>query len=173
MSLRAASIQLVFLLLIPMMVISQERNKTISDPQYGHEILIGYCDRSALEKGEYGKWFSENYDAYIPDKNIINELKQKQAGIEIFIILGTWCSDSREQVPRFFNILDKIRFDKKSVQMVAVDSNKEAGDIDLKIYDITKVPTFIIYRKGREIGRIIEKPFMTLEKDLLMFFSEN
>jgi len=173
MSLRAASIRLVFLFLIPSMAMTQERNQTITDPKNGNEILIGYCDRKAMEKGENATWFSEYYDAYEPDRNIINELKQKQAGIEIFIILGTWCSDSREQVPRFFKILDKIRFDKKSVQIVAVDSHKEAGNIDLKIYDITKVPTFIIYRKGRKIGRIIEKPFMTLEKDLLMFFNEN
>jgi len=88
-------------------------------------------------------------------------------------VLGTWCSDSQEQVPGFFKVLDKIRFDKKNVQMIAVDSAKEAGIIDLVNYNIQKVPTFIIYRKGREIGRIIEKPYMTLEKDLLMFFNEN
>jgi len=57
--------------------------------------------------------------------------------------------------------------------MVAVNSSKEAGLIDLVNYSIQKVPTFIIYRRGHEVGRIIETPFTTLENDLLMFFSEN
>ncbi|MCU0370461.1 MAG: thioredoxin family protein [Bacteroidales bacterium] len=54
-----------------------------------------------------------------------------------------------------------------------VNRDKEAGLVETINYNIQKVPTFIIYRKGREIGRIIETPYTTLEKDLLMFFSDN
>jgi thiol-disulfide isomerase/thioredoxin len=159
--------------IIPIIVFSQEFNKKIIDPKYGKEILFGYCDRAGLEKGEYGKLFDEYYSIYEPDKSVTDQLKLKQAGVEILIVLGTWCSDSQEQVPRFFKVLDRIRFDKKSVQLICVNSSKEAGEVDLVNYDIHKVPTFIIYKKGREVGRIIENPYMTLEKDLLMFFSEN
>ena len=173
MSQQLRSFLLITLILIPFMVRSQEFNQKIIDPKYGKEILYGYCDRSGLEKGEFGKFFEEYYEIYEPDKTVTDQLKLKQDGIEILIVLGTWCSDSQEQVPKFFKILDKIRFDKKSVQMVAVSSSKEAGEVDLVNYNIEKVPTFIIYRKGREVGRIIETPFMTLEKDLLMFFSED
>jgi thiol-disulfide isomerase/thioredoxin len=155
------------------MAITQELNQKIIDPKHGKEILIGYCNRPGLEKGEFGKYFEEYYSAYEPDRTVTNELKPRQEGIEILIVLGSWCSDSQEQVPRFFKILDIIRFNKKSVQIVAVNSSKEGGTVDLVNYNIQNVPTFVIFRKGREIGRIIEKPFMTLEKDLLMFFSEN
>ena len=159
--------------MIPTVMFSQEINKKIIDPKSNKEILYGYCDRSGLEKGEFGEVFDEYYQIYEPDKEVLSQLKTMQEGVEILIVLGTWCSDSQEQVPKFFKILDRIRFDRKNVQMICVSREKEAGEVDIVNYDIQRVPTFIIYRKGREIGRIIETPYATLEKDLLMFFNDN
>jgi hypothetical protein len=34
-------------------------------------------------------------------------------------------------------------------------------------FDITNVPTFIFYRNGKEINRIVESPVISLEKDML------
>lgn len=164
---------LIALILGPVIVLSQELNKKIIDPRLNKEILYGYCDRAGIEKGEFGKVFDEYYQIYEPDKAVLDQLKLKQEGVEILIILGTWCSDSQEQVPKFFKILDKIGFKRKHVQMICVSRDKEAGLIETVNYNIQKVPTFIVYRKGREIGRIIETPYITLEKDLLMFFSDN
>lgn len=173
MIMNARSSLLIALVILPLVILSQELNQTVVDTKTGKEILFGNCDRSGLEKGEFGKSFDEYYDIYEPDQEVLSQLKAKKEGIEILVVLGTWCSDSQEQLPRFYKILDKIKFDKKSVQMICVDRNKEAGVLDLVNYNIEKVPTFIVYRKGREIGRIIETPYTTLEKDLLMFFSEN
>jgi hypothetical protein len=159
--------------LLPMLMFSQEMNQKIMDPKLNKEILYGNCDRSGLEKGDYGKLFDEYYRIYEPDQKVLDQLKLKKEGIEILIVLGTWCSDSQQQVPKFFKILDKIKFSRKDVQMICINSNKVAGEVDIINYNIQKVPTFIIYFKGREIGRIVETPFTTLEKDLLMFFSDN
>ncbi len=160
------------MILLPVLVFSQEVNRKYTDPKLNEEILYGNCDRAGLETGEFGKSFEQYYSVYEPDKSVLSQLRPLQEGIEILVVLGTWCSDSQEQVPRFFKILDKIRFPKKSVQIICVSSAKEAGSVDILNYNIVKVPTFIVYRKGREVGRIIETPFETLEKDLLMFFSE-
>ena len=158
--------------ILPVMVISQQLNRKMTDPKLNKEILYGYCDRSGLETGEIGKLFDEYYQIYQPDQATISQLKPKKEGMEILIVLGTWCSDSQEQVPKFFKILDKIRFSKKNVQLICVDSDKKAGDVDLVNFNIQKVPTFIIYKQGREIGRIVETPYASLEKDLLMFFND-
>lgn len=151
---------------------SQELNRQITDPQLNEVILYGYCNRAGLEKGEFGKVFDEYYSIYEPDKEVISQMRGKTDSVTIVVVMGTWCSDSQEQVPRFFKVLDKIRFNDKDVTIICVDKNKEAGDIDLKKYDIQKVPTFIIYRKSRDAGRIVESPMSTLEKDLLMLLSD-
>jgi len=163
---------LLVLLLAPTLIFSQKMNRKITDPKKGEEILIGYCTRGGLEKGDFGKSFEAYYSVYKPDSVVISELAKKQDGIEILVVLGTWCSDSQEQVPKFFKVLDLINFPKKSVQIICVDSSKKSGEVDLVNYNTEKVPTFMVYRKGREIGRIIERPYSTLEKDLLMFFSD-
>jgi hypothetical protein len=159
-------------IILPAMLCSQELNRKVTDPRLDKEILYGYCDRSGLEIGEFGKLFEEYYQIYKPDQAVVNQLRSKKEGIEILIVLGTWCSDSQEQVPRFFKILDKIRFNRKDLQLICVNSDKEAGDVETVNYNIQKVPTFIVYKKGREIGRIVETPSASLEKDLLMFFSD-
>jgi hypothetical protein len=164
---------IIALSIIPFVIFSQEMNKKITDPKLNQEILCGYCDRSGLEEGDFGQIFDEYYKIYEPDKTVLEQLKLKKEGIEILVILGTWCSDSQEQVPKFFKIIDKIRFDKKAVQMICVDRNKQAGETDLVNYNVQRVPTFIFYKKGREIGRIVETPYATIEKDMLMFFSDN
>ena len=166
------SVLLFTIAMLPVLLFSQEINKKIIDPRLDKEILYGYCDRSGLEKGEFGKSFDEYYKIYEPDQAILDSLKLKKKGVEILIILGTWCSDSQEQVPKFFKILDKIKFDRKSIEMICVNRDKDAGDVETVNYNIQKVPTFIVYRKGREIGRIVETPYTSLEKDLLMFFTD-
>jgi hypothetical protein len=158
--------------MVPAILFSQELNRTVIDPKSDKEILYGYCDRSGLEMGEFGKLFDQYYKIYQPDQGVINQLKSKKEGIDILIVLGTWCSDSQEQVPRFFKILDKIHFNKKNLELICVDRDKKAGDVETGTYNIQKIPTFIIYKKGREIGRIVESPYASLEKDLLMFFND-
>jgi thiol-disulfide isomerase/thioredoxin len=164
---------LLVMTLFPAMIFSQEFNRRINDPKLNQEILYGYCDRNGLETGDFGEIFAQYYKLYIPDKLVIKELRLHKDGIEILIVLGTWCSDSQEQVPKFFKVLDKIRFNKSSVEMICVSRDKEAGEVETAKFDIRKVPTFIIFRNGKEAGRIIETPYTTLEKDLLMFFTEN
>ncbi len=164
---------LIFMLtLFTIQTYSQGINTWVPDPRLGISILYGNCDRSGLESGEFGVVFKEFYSIYEPDKAVIAELKRLTSGASILIVLGTWCSDSQEQVPRFFKILDKIRFDRRQVSVICVNSDKEAGDVDISGLDIRKVPTFVIYRDGHEAGRIIETPYTTLEKDLLMFLTE-
>jgi len=51
--------------------------------------------------------------------------------------------------------------------MVAVDRDKKAKDFCIGDYDIKLVPTFIFTRQGEEIGRIIETPVESLERDFM------
>ena len=84
------------------------------------------------------------------------------------MVLATWCGDSKDQVPRFFKIMDEISNSKIDVsEIICLDRNKTAPDFDNEKYKIEKVPTFIIYPGEKEIGRIVETPKISLEEDLL------
>ena len=81
--------------------------------------------------------------------------------------MGTWCSDSRREVPRFFKILDKLNYDQKNVTLICVDRKKAAQTGNVDKLKIELVPTLIFYKDNAEIGRIVESPKETLEKDLM------
>lgn len=128
--------------------------------------LIGDVKREQLQSGEFGIFFSEEYKNYQPDQYYLNKLDPAVFNREITIVLATWCSDSQEQVPRFFKILDSLNYDTRSISIICVDREKTAIGIDIESMNIERVPTFIISGNGSENGRIIETPDNSLESDL-------
>jgi thiol-disulfide isomerase/thioredoxin len=152
---------------------AQEINKTMIDDKSQMEDLIGLCNRDGLKSDIFKTYYDTEYNAYktnaIDNGNLKAALANKN--ITVTIVMGSWCGDSQEQVPRFFKIADAIEFAEKNITIYCVDRNKktEKGEIDnLKI---TLVPTFIFYKDGKEIGRIVESPKATLEKDMLEIIS--
>lgn len=150
-----------------MAVTAQKTNRTIVDPRLNREVLFGKCDREGLKTGEMGETFQDFYDAYHPDQEVIGNLTPLLEKTRIFVVLGSWCSDSQEQLPAFLKVLDQCDYPSSRVKMICVNRDKLAGKIDLKGYGIEKVPTFIFFNKGKETGRIVETPVVTLEQDML------
>jgi hypothetical protein len=113
--------------------------------------------------------WQENYDTYRYNPTYMETLKTKIGdNLKIDIYLGLWCSDSRNNVPGFMKILDALDQNNLTVNYYTVErkANKEVKYFveDLKV---ERVPTFIFYRDGKEIGRIVENPNKTLIEDFL------
>ncbi|MBN1252908.1 MAG: thioredoxin family protein [Bacteroidales bacterium] len=148
---------------------AQNLNEKIFDEKAQQEILIGHCDLNGLKSEPFDEWFKPEFENYISDKKILKKIKKEKFNslYEIKIIMGTWCSDSRREVPRFYTILSKLKFDYKKITLINVDRKKEASSTNVNQLDISRVPTFIVYKSNKEIGRIVEAPKETLEIDLL------
>jgi thioredoxin-related protein len=157
------------LILITMYSSAQEINKKILDKTHNKEILINHCTRAGLISfPEFKEMYNPLYESYSPDAVTMIELKKLIKKQKIKIILGTWCSDSKVNVPNFYKILDALKFKEKNIEIIAVDGLKKAENGIIDNLDIVSVPTFIFYDKnGVEIGRIIEHPKKTLEADFL------
>ena len=86
--------------------------------------------------------------------------------------MGTWCSDSQREIPNFYKLLDEANFDYKNLELVTVDKKKKAKGLE-KGFDIIRVPTFIFYKNGKEIGRFVEHALegSTIEDDILKIIS--
>ncbi len=145
---------------------AQEMNKKIIDSELDKEILIGYCNRHALEEGEFGEYFMQEYQDYDADKQYIEKINGITGNVDIVLVLGTWCHDSKEQVPRFYSLLDDAKVPDDIITVICVDKDKSGGKLSIEHLRIERVPTFIFYRGGEEIGRIIETPESTLEQDM-------
>ncbi len=137
----------------------------------GEPMLLGHCDISFLRQGSYKSWYQSGYDAYTPDTSIIHQLIELLKGKKIDLFLGTWCGDSRREVPRMMKILQQAGVDQQQIRLIFVsneaNSYKQSPQHEETGKNILRVPTLIVYEEQKEIGRIIEYPVASLEKDLL------
>jgi len=150
------------------LIFSQTINQRITDEKTGKEMLIGNCNRQAFLQSPFNEWYDVEYKTYQPNQDIIKQLSSLvNEDLHIIVVFGSWCSDSKEQVPRFLTIADRLAIDPDMIEFIAVDRKKQASDFNINEYKIEKVPTFIFYKNGNECGRIIETPETTLENDML------
>ncbi len=147
---------------------AQELNKKSMDTRFGRELLMGNCDRQGLEADEdFAESFDYYYAEYTPEPSVVDQIRKHMKKLSIVVILGTWCGDSQEQVPAFYRVLDEAGFKEKHIQVICVDGHKQCAGIDITPYAVEFVPTIIFYRKGKELGRIVESPEYSLEEDML------
>jgi hypothetical protein len=141
----------------------------------GNTQLLGKASRKRLEQAPFGDWYNRNYAAYEVDSAAVTRLRAALAGKQLLVFMGTWCGDSRREVPRFFKILDCCGIDTASVRLITVAASgnlyKQSPGHEEKGRDIFRVPDFIVLDQGREMGRVVESPVSSLEKDLLSIVS--
>ncbi|GGP01476.1 hypothetical protein GCM10010992_02000 [Cloacibacterium rupense] len=143
-------------------------NREIDTTEYG-KMLLGAQSFDQFQKEPYKDWYNESYKIYPTDKPTIESLKKaKINSYNITVFLGTWCEDSHRNFPRLIKILDETKFPKNKLLIIAVNRKKQSPNGEEVKYNITKVPTIILEKYGKEIGRITEEPETGyIEKDLL------
>lgn len=134
-----------------------ELNKEVT--ANGRKYLYGEINRAGLTSGQYKNWFDYNYKKYDFDKSTINSIQKKHLeGITVKLLMGTWCGDSKRNVPVFFKFMDTIGLKDNQLQSWALDLRKQGPNQEHVKYAVRRVPTIIFYRDDIEIGRFIERP---------------
>jgi thiol-disulfide isomerase/thioredoxin len=128
------------------------------------EILEGRISQKALS--QYS-WFENTKQTYTPDDSVVQALRPYSRDLHFVVVLGTWCSDSQKQVPAFLKLTDALHIPDKHIELIGIDRQKRADTVDVASLRIEYVPTFIVFYKGKEVGRIVEAPKVSLEQDLL------
>lgn len=153
---------------------SKEINKTVFSTNLERNILLGKVNRQGLKSEVFVEYFHRYYADYKLDTVILNKInKASFKNLEIKLVMATWCGDSQREVPRFYKIIDFLKFPERKIQVISVDRSKKAKGFNLKSINIERVPTFIFYENNIETGRIIESPIESLEKDMLKILSRN
>ena len=147
-------------------ILPSQNLKKSMDEKTGDPMVVGIVQRSDLNVGHYGEWFEEEYDDYSGDEELITASKDFLKEIDIETFLGTWCEDSRREVPRLYKFLDAMEFPFGEMDLITLDRDKKSGYGLEDGKNIHHVPTIIIYKKGKELGRIIESPIESLEEDI-------
>jgi hypothetical protein len=144
-------------------------NKESTD-SHGNLMLLGQCSRSRLEQQPFNEWFLKNYQDYSVDSLTADKLKFRLQARHFVIFMGTWCGDSKREVPRMFKILDYCGVKPSQVKLILLDNRdsvyKQSPGHEERGMNIHRVPDLIVFNDKKEMGRIVESPVVSIEKDL-------
>ncbi|MGY8911463.1 MAG: thioredoxin family protein [Flavobacteriales bacterium] len=147
--------------------IAREKAAEVTAEKNDRGYLIGIANKESFTDDAYKSWFDSRYEEYETDKEVIEQLKGEINNFTIKAFMGTWCGDSKRETPRFYKILDETGFNQDYFELITVGRNKKTPDNLQEGYDILRVPTFIFFKNGKEVGRYVEYPRETIEKDVL------
>lgn len=133
------------------------------------KMLLGNQLKEQFLKAPYADWYVKEHDEYALDQKAISQLKKdKFTTYSVLVFMGTWCEDSHRDFPRLMKILDELKYPDNKLTIIAVNRKKESPSGEEGLYNIQKVPTIIVQKYGKEIGRIIEMPTTGyIERDLV------
>ena len=168
--LREIIILVLLLVVFPLLTKGQEvlyNVETASIHPNVDKILNGPITKEGLKKMPYKVWFNTNYKTYRVNTEALQKIKKRKLKeLEILVFMGTWCHDSNREVPRLLKIVETLGI-ADQMTLYGVDTNKKSAGGKESSFDIQKTPTIIFLKDGQEIGRILEKPTVSFEEDLL------
>lgn len=118
--------------------------------------LKGIISREVLLDDTSFHWYAINQKGYTPHADAVAGLKKNADSIQLLVFMGTWCEDSQIIIPKFYSLLEAAAFSPDRVTLVGVDRQKKALGHLAEAMNITNVPTLIVMKKGKEMGRVIE-----------------
>ncbi len=140
----------------------QKNNVTEVTPSYkvktegGEKILIGMINRPLIENNETFTWFKKNYDLKTPDAAAVAAFRQHASEFQLVVFGGTWCEDTHNLLGGFYKLTDISGFPPENITLIGVDHEHRALFDMAKVFNITNVPTFIVMKNGKEVGRVVE-----------------
>jgi thiol-disulfide isomerase/thioredoxin len=133
-----------------------QNNFDIFSERANEKTFKGVISREALEKDTSFHWFTENQKGYKPNKDAVEGLKNNKDSIHLITFMGTWCHDSHDIIPKFYSLLDTAGFSNNNVTLIGVDRKKKTFSDLTGALNVTNVPTIIVMKNGKEIGRVVE-----------------
>lgn len=91
---------------------------------------------------------------------------QALQGLSLLVLFGSWCHDSEREVPRLLKLLNQSGVKLQSLQLHAVNQQKQhPAQLHLQ-YQLQYTPTIVVLQGNTELGRIVERPIVSLAADL-------
>jgi len=118
------------------------------------KIIKGFMNRNDLDTAY--TWFKQNQQGYTPEANAVRSISSQKDSINIVVFGGTWCGDTRTLLPRFYSLADAAGFSDNRITLIGVDRSKKTVQHLTDVFNVTRVPTFIVMKNGKEIGRVVE-----------------
>ena len=118
-------------------------------------ILNGIISKYILQNDSSFQWYNSSYSGYMIDTTLLGKL-EKAKDKHFLIFGGTWCEDTQFILPKFFKLQEKAGIPDQNISFFGVDRSKKTLGNFAETFGISNVPTIIVMKDGKEIGRVVE-----------------
>lgn len=122
----------------------------------GTKILKGFISKKEISADTSFNWFAQNQLNYKPNADVVKQYAANKDSVNIIVFGGTWCSDTQHLLPHFYATVDAAGFPDNRITLIGVDRSKKTFYNLAEAFGVINVPTFIVMKNGKEIGRVVE-----------------
>jgi thiol-disulfide isomerase/thioredoxin len=145
----------VFVLFMINTVVAQQIYQVLTE-RPNEKSYKGTISREVLEADTTFKWFAANYKSHTPNADAVAGLKKHADSLQLLVFMGTWCEDSQFIIPKMYALLDAAAFSANRITLIGVDRNKTTFSNLTNALNIKNVPTIMVMKNGKELGRVVE-----------------
>lgn len=151
-----------------------QNNSNKKDPRKITPQYTGEIDQQDMENSDYtSNWFGAIYQSFNPEmeKEDLQKIKDHIKEYKIITFMGTWCPDSKREIPKLYKILEKADYDMDNITVYTLDHGKKSDKGYEKDWHITNVPTIIFLKDGKEVNRFVEHARQNITTDIAKIVS--
>ncbi|HSK12411.1 MAG TPA: thioredoxin family protein [Phnomibacter sp.] len=120
------------------------------------KILKGFLTKRQITEDTTFAWYAANAKYGRPQAADVEIVKEKAYDFQLILFMGTWCHDSQQIVPKYFKLLEAAEFPDHHMLIIGTDRQKTAPANIQRPLNVTMVPTMLVMKDGKEVGRIVE-----------------
>jgi thiol-disulfide isomerase/thioredoxin len=160
-------------MLISLSAMAQSDFDISKDAENGAVVYKGAFSIDAMQKETTFSWMDNGINSYKPNEKDVAYLKTNLPAYKMVVVLGTWCEDSQNLVPKLYKTLQESSYPMSQLQMFGADRAKHTKNNEHEQYNIKFVPTIILIKDGKEAGRIVETVQKSIEADLVSLIEKS
>ena len=134
---------------------AQDQYQVLSE-RPNEKTLKGIINRASVQNDSSFSWYASNLKGYNPNTEAVAGLKTHADSLQLIVFLGTWCSDSHNIIPKFFALTDAASLPENKITLIGVDRKKKTIGYLTEALNVKNVPTIIVMKNGKEVGRVVE-----------------
>jgi thiol-disulfide isomerase/thioredoxin len=109
--------------------------------------------KKAAELKGYSPEYTRTAQSYTPNAQALAALKQEGQPVTVRVFFGSWCGFCKRYVPYALKVDEALAGSKVKFEYYGLPRDI-VSDAQAKKYNVRSVPTGIVYRNGKEVGRL-------------------
>ena len=135
----------------------QTTYEILKDSVTNQNMLVGGIHKKDLSTNPNFEWYAESQKIYpTPNADAVKALQAHKDDLYFILFGGTWCEDTHFVLPKFFKIQEAAAFPESRIAMFALDRYKKMPNPVAEALGVYHVPTIIVMKDGKELGRVVE-----------------